>query len=310
MLTENVATTRTAMGEEDVLHGLSERSGTDCREVVARPPEGYPACNDTPASGLLGDGRLTHGLAAVIGTIGHANFAATVADLLTAAAQVEQFSVISLGKAEDTRCLFSWHRLRPERSAYLVGRYIEGRFFEQDPALRALRQDGQARCGTAFLRREQIEDDWYRHFFYDDPELSGKLSVLDQDDARGIYQNFYTPRSYVLSSREADNLINLSQILSQCVIRHRELTSSSIAVSSAPPREAIERLLACRAPGLTTRELQVCSRIVAGYTTEAIALDLGIAANSVATYRKRAYRKLRICSHHQLFSLCLEAARQ
>ncbi len=49
----------------------------------------------------------------------------------------------------------------------------------------------------------------------------------------------------------------------------------------------------------------VLARIVCGMTSEGIALDLGIGVNSVLTYRKRAYAKLRIGSQNALFALCL-----
>ena len=44
--------------------------------------------------------------------------------------------------------------------------------------------------------------------------------------------------------------------------------------------------------------------MLAGKKAEAIGYDLGIAASSIVTYRKRAYDKLGICSRAQLFDLC------
>ncbi|MFL9894820.1 helix-turn-helix transcriptional regulator [Paraburkholderia strydomiana] len=54
---------------------------------------------------------------------------------------------------------------------------------------------------------------------------------------------------------------------------------------------------------LTARERTVCLGILTGYTSEAIALNLGISINSVLTYRKRIYEKLRITSQNELFML-------
>ena len=81
------------------------------------------------------------------------------------------------------------------------------------------------------------------------------------------------------------------------VMMHVELTGRNRV-------QILRRALAARALPLTDREQDVCARIVAGYSSEAIALDLGLAASSVATYRKRAYAKLGICSQHDLFALC------
>ena len=56
---------------------------------------------------------------------------------------------------------------------------------------------------------------------------------------------------------------------------------------------------------LTAREKDVCRRILDGFSSEAIAGELGIALNSVFTYRKRAYEKLGIASQNELFAIAL-----
>jgi DNA-binding CsgD family transcriptional regulator len=61
---------------------------------------------------------------------------------------------------------------------------------------------------------------------------------------------------------------------------------------------------------LTPREREVCERILLGYTSIGIGLDLNIALSSVLTYRKRAYEKLGIAAQNELFALCLEAAQR
>jgi DNA-binding CsgD family transcriptional regulator len=61
---------------------------------------------------------------------------------------------------------------------------------------------------------------------------------------------------------------------------------------------------------LTAREREVCERIVLGYTSIGIGLDLDIALSSVLTYRKRAYAKLGIGTQNELFALCLDASRR
>ena len=57
---------------------------------------------------------------------------------------------------------------------------------------------------------------------------------------------------------------------------------------------------------LTVREAELCERILTGYTSTGISLDLGMATSSVNTYW-RAYDKLRIAMQNELFSLCLAA---
>jgi DNA-binding CsgD family transcriptional regulator len=59
---------------------------------------------------------------------------------------------------------------------------------------------------------------------------------------------------------------------------------------------------------LTEREKAVCFGILTGHTSEGIALNLKISINSVLTYRKRLYEKLRISSQNELFCLVMNAA--
>lgn len=52
--------------------------------------------------------------------------------------------------------------------------------------------------------------------------------------------------------------------------------------------------------GLSNRELQVAARILYGISAVGVALDLGLGEETIATYRKRLYQRLRIGSRHEL----------
>lgn len=53
--------------------------------------------------------------------------------------------------------------------------------------------------------------------------------------------------------------------------------------------------------GISVRELQVCARILFGISTAGSAIDLGLGEETIATYRKRLYARLKIGSRHELF---------
>jgi DNA-binding CsgD family transcriptional regulator len=57
---------------------------------------------------------------------------------------------------------------------------------------------------------------------------------------------------------------------------------------------------------LSPREAEVCAGIILGYSTVAIGLNLQIAFDTVATHRKRAYKKLGVCSQNELFARYFE----
>jgi DNA-binding CsgD family transcriptional regulator len=60
---------------------------------------------------------------------------------------------------------------------------------------------------------------------------------------------------------------------------------------------------------LSRREAEVCAGIVLGYSTVAIGLNLQIACNTVATHRKRAYKKLGVSCQSELFGRYFENVR-
>ncbi|CAA7613073.1 LuxR family transcriptional regulator [Candidatus Terasakiella magnetica] len=254
----------------------------------------------------MDDSDLSRRLAAVVAAIGQDGFEPRLVELLGAAANLDQINVVSL-EDDRTRPLFSWHRIRPDMASFLIGQYVSERFYQQDPTLDRLMRSKRLGLCLGLMRRGQIEDDSYRRVFFDDAQLEGKLSILDQTPSHAIYQNYYfAAGAEAFSLREVENLARLAETASQCILRHMELRTPSMLARRTPHPGVVSKILARRAPSLAVRELEVCSRIVTGYTTEAIALDLGITSNSVATYRKRAYAKLKICSQHQLFLLCLD----
>ena len=46
------------------------------------------------------------------------------------------------------------------------------------------------------------------------------------------------------------------------------------------------------APALTVRELDVCERLLRGWTYDGVAADLGLTVPTVKTYRARAFARL------------------
>jgi DNA-binding CsgD family transcriptional regulator len=184
-----------------------------------------------------------------------------------------------------------------------------------DPVLRRVREEDCVKkmrsSSIFFLRSADIADKSYREMFFENRALSGKMSVYERVTRDGIYMNFYSARNrQEFTLFEIENLSWLSRIISISLMRHHEIATARDATPVSLKLGEITTLLRQGAPRLTKRELDVCSRIVAGYTTEAIALDLDISYSSVATYRRRAYGRLAISSHHELFALCLDTTLQ
>ncbi|MFG5410163.1 helix-turn-helix transcriptional regulator [Piscinibacter sakaiensis] len=67
---------------------------------------------------------------------------------------------------------------------------------------------------------------------------------------------------------------------------------------AAGRREALQR----RCPALTARELDVCERLLRGWSYDGIAADLGLSVATVKTYRARAFERLGLHFKSELFA--------
>lgn len=104
--------------------------------------------------------------------------------------------------------------------------------------------------------------------------------------------------------QELDWLGAYYRLLMPLMDRHRLLVGEVVEDRARRIAE-LEQRFAVRFPSLTSREREVCARAAIGITVEGAALDLGIAASSVLTYRKRAYQRLQISSAYELARLIL-----
>jgi DNA-binding CsgD family transcriptional regulator len=98
-------------------------------------------------------------------------------------------------------------------------------------------------------------------------------------------------------------LLAVAPAVSAAVARHFQPD----AAPDGDPMRRLKDLFATGEPlaALTGRETEVCLRILSGFSSEAIAADLGISLHSALTYRKRAYDRLGISSQNELFGIVL-----
>jgi DNA-binding NarL/FixJ family response regulator len=68
-----------------------------------------------------------------------------------------------------------------------------------------------------------------------------------------------------------------------------------------PATAARKRLLAA-CPALTPRELDVCERLLLGWSHDGVAADLGLSTATVKTYRTRAFGRLGLHFRSELFA--------
>lgn len=178
--------------------------------------------------------------------------------------------------------------------------YISERQYLHDPNFERLRLTPNQPAGPGLIT--QHLDDLiptmglaYRKRFFDEPGFLDKWSILFRSDNGRYYFNLYSRRGRFRSLFAANQtgLVQEQQtarLLATLISKHYRLNATQLSQGALA--------------FLSERERQVCEAMLAGKKAEAIAHELGVAASSIVTYRKRAYEKLGISSKAQLFALC------
>lgn len=168
-----------------------------------------------------------------------------------------------------------------------------------DGLYRADRSFDLLRPGTRGLLRmhaDEVPNADHREAIYRRHRVVERLSVASRGDDGGLFAvNLYRhAHQGPFPGGEVEAIAAQAPLLLALVQKHLELAAP------LPPRE---RLLA-RCPALTARELDVCERLLRGWTHEGIAADLKLSLATVKTYRARAFERLGLHFRSELFALC------
>lgn len=158
--------------------------------------------------------------------------------------------------------------------------------------------------------------DRFRARFIERQGMIDDVPCLAGNGDRVMYCNFvrlapnsrYTEHERMVFHRVIPILANLAAIhRTLCGPFSRGQQAGQIRTPEEEVQLLAQRLWRSPFDALTERERAVCFRIMLGYSSEAIGLHLGVARTTIMTYRKRAYEKLGIVSHYELFSLYIHS---
>ncbi|UFZ03840.1 helix-turn-helix transcriptional regulator [Bradyrhizobium ontarionense] len=240
-------------------------------------------------------------VSAMVLAIGQTSFPDVLIDTLRTVADVGHCMVFTFEDQGSARCLLSAGNIAigPD-----LGAAYSEHFHTADPNRDTIfRERAPARhiLLPNFARRMYPKG--YRKLFFEDSEIVDKAATAIWVGDHCYYVNFYrTAVQGGFAPDERQRIAVVAPLVGAIVARHCQ--------DRAAVMDPADKLAQLFAPGgplsvLTTREKDVCRRILSGFTSEAIAGDLGIALNSVFTYRKRAYEKLGIASQNELFAIAL-----
>lgn len=204
------------------------------------------------------------------------------------------FSAFAVNRANRKTLVLAENTGISSIARHLGHRYID-RYWNLDPVNAAgIFQEPGVRLSE--IQAQDIDDPGYRYQCYTATNLGARLSACETRTEGAIRINFYRSRPF--SDREKDLVVASLGVLMPLLRRHAHEADKTPETATE-----FETRLKTVAPELTGRERNVCSLIAAGVTSEGIAYELGISLNTVLTYRKRAYARLRIVSQNQLLKL-------
>jgi DNA-binding CsgD family transcriptional regulator len=175
-------------------------------------------------------------------------------------------------------------------AAYLDGLYRRDRSFDC------------VRPGHAAVLRmhaDEAPSQDHREAIYLRHGMLERLSVVQRGPdsqallAVNLYRHLHQGR---FGAAELAGFTELAPLLLAAVQRHLSLAPAK----PASPRETLQR----RCAALTERELDVCERLLRGWSYDGIAADLGLSLATVKTYRARAFERLGLHFKSELFAAC------
>lgn len=234
--------------------------------------------------------------------IGRESFPQALIGALRRVADVGHCMVFSLSGEHSANCLLDAGNIPTGRD---LGVAYSGHFHLSDPNRDAI-FEAQANAAPVLLPTfaRRMYSDSYRRMFFEESDIVDKCATAIWTGDTCFYVNFYRITAQGRFSRaEMQQLMAVAPAVSAAVARHfqRDLPSED------DPLLRLKTLFASAAAFtvLTGREKEVCLRILSGFSSEAIAAELGISLHSALTYRKRAYEKLGISAQNELFGMVL-----
>jgi DNA-binding CsgD family transcriptional regulator len=189
--------------------------------------------------------------------------------------------------------------------AYLSGPYLSDRSLVREQA-------GPAPESTLLchISAQEVAAE-HRARVYEAHGVAERVSIVRQQADDTVFAiNFYRHvHQRAFSDAQVAALEGLAPALLALTQKHLALAQ---VPASAPPSpsgsvQSLTQRLKRINDRLTTRELDVCARLLQGFTQEGVAADLGLSLTTVRTYRNRAFARLGIHFRNELFALVLHA---
>lgn len=230
---------------------------------------------------------LTEHVAGCIDRLGSGEFYPRFFQMMKSLAQIDQYMVFEFApNGEYATCRLAHNVASPDLGLELASMYLDGAYLD-DPMLKELKASVLTQTDKApwrLLEKRGLPP-VYRRRFFNVPNFDSKFSfvVLDPTSQHLFYVNFYSKKEEGFAEGQLDSLKLISSLIGSLLLKHFR--------DERKQRGVIQSLLAS---GLSEREAQICNMMLGGHTAKSIGIELDLSESTVITYKKRAFKKLKI----------------
>lgn len=250
-------------------------------------------------SPITGD-ALSENLPGVINALGEPDFGSNLLRLLHGLAGVEHIAVYAMGSGDLIGVTTASIDGLDHRD--VMDYYIRRSLWRADPTF-SIATKSLKRVDHAFVRSNlpEITDATLKNGIYRANNIRDRALVCKKAVSGTLGMTLCSSRTNYFENQRLGELEAPLETIFALLARHCELVrAEGRTVSNIGSLRNIEQHLEVIVPELAPRERQVCSRIIDGASTGEIANDLGISIETVTTYRKRAYLRLKVSSQREL----------
>jgi len=238
---------------------------------------------------------------------GNTEFATSLLAAMRSASRCDHYTLVTYDLRDyQAKTLISAGDLQKNLAkdcANLYDKYL----YQQDPNFHSITSIAQrSEPLLQVCLRSDVNNREYRQRLFDRCNVYQKATFVQRSDNAVVCLNLYRLAFSPFTGPLALDWDSVSTtILASVLEKHVSLTSAKPGESLS--EQWLARQLFLKFDGfLTPREQAVCLHIALGYTSDAIALNLNISANTVLTHRRNAYDKLRISTQSQLIGLLVD----
>ena len=237
----------------------------------------------------------------IVEAMGTADFGARLVSYLHAMCGADHCAVFQLGP--DSLCEVAAGSVDGTQKAHDAAlRYVGQQYWRKDPTISEARSR-VLRLGAAIIRVDigELVDTELRNAVY--PQIRERVLLCGRrnDVAFGL-SILRSDLHGRFSDEEITELASAAELLVSLLAKHADVMLGRPNLADALSSLVDIESCLVAVTDLPRRELEVCSRVLYGLSTAGIALDLDIGEESVKTYRKRAYQRLKIGSERELLT--------